>query len=313
MSRNIPTARITHDIGTHYLTAFERKLGVSTPIQKYLSMALGANGVLLQDMVQAYSVYADNGIFKPAIAITKIEDSKGNIVESVYPEEVKKSGDENSVGNEKNKLPEGGKIAAKQNKSVPYSELSPDLIETAIATIVHDKVSLTDLEIKTLYCSNIPQGHVITPQTAYLMVQLLKGVVESGTGTRVKALSKPAAGKTGTTNDETDAWFIGFVPDLAAGVWIGFDEVQKIGQKIAGGNTAAPIFVDYMKVATDGWEAKDFTPPEGFPEKDIGNLAGGSSIFGTMPKKMLGGGGATRESADRAGQFFEEDFESGGY
>lgn len=305
-SRNIPTAKIVFDIGTHYLTAYERKMGITSPIEKYLSMALGANGVYLQEMVQAYTIFLNNGVFKPAIAIEKIEDAKGNVLESATPS-AESAGHEPPSSEEK--TPEENLEPEKIGKNISPDELSAELWKIGRQSIERDKLDLTDLEIKTLYGANIPPGHVITPQTAYLMVTLLKNVVEGGTGTRVKALGKPAAGKTGTTNDETDVWFIGFVPDLSAGVWVGFDEVQKIGQRVAGGTIAAPIFTDFMKQATKDFEAKDFEKPEGFPDGDINNMAGGSSLFGASPKASFGSPGF-HEGGDKAGDFFEEDFES---
>ena len=91
---------------------------------------------------------------------------------------------------------------------------------------------------------------------------------------------------------------------------LGPREVQKIGHGVTGGVYAAPIFLDYMKKATEGWEAKEFKKPEGMPA-NIADLAGGSSLFGSAPKTLMPGmseGGFG--GADRAGEFFEEDFES---
>jgi penicillin-binding protein 1A len=88
---------------------------------------------------------------------------------------------------------------------------------------------------------------VIGEQSAFIMANLMKGVVEHGTGTKVKELGRPAAGKTGTSNDQMDAWFIGFTPSWVGGVWVGFDVKKEIGDKETGGKVAAPIFVDIMK------------------------------------------------------------------
>lgn len=322
-SRNIPTAKIVFDIGTHYLTAYQRKMGVTTPIDKYLSMALGANGIYLLELVQAYTVFANEGIFNRAIAITKIEDAKGKILEemgqAVEPPPPIEVAPDVAVEKERQAaeevVEEAPAAPGKIGKNVSPDELSTALWEAGRAWIERDKLNLTDLELKTLYGANIPPGHAITPQTAYLMVDMLKGVVEGGTGTRASVIKKPAAGKTGTTNDETDAWFIGFVPDLATGVWIGYDELQKIGPRVTGGVYVAPIWADYMKVATEGWEAKDFPKPADLPRGSIADLAGGSSLFGSYPKTAMPGmlegwGGGGGGGADRSGRFFEEDFES---
>src|SRR5262249_15179909 len=87
-----------------------------------------------------------------------------------------------------------------------------------------------------------PREQIIDPRTAYQMVSILEGVVQRGTGTAVKAVGKPLAGKTGTTNDSKDAWFVGFSPDLAVGVYVGFDQPRSLGGKETGGAIAAPIF-----------------------------------------------------------------------
>lgn len=79
------------------------------------------------------------------------------------------------------------------------------------------------------------------------MSNLLKGAVENGTGTAVKPLKRPVAGKTGTSNEEMDTWFLGFTPEWTCGIWVGFDVKRRIGYKETGGKVAAPIFLDFMK------------------------------------------------------------------
>lgn len=88
---------------------------------------------------------------------------------------------------------------------------------------------------------------VISEQSAFIMSNLMKGVVEHGTGTKIRELGRPAAGKTGTSNDQMDAWFIGFTPNWVGGVWVGFDVKKEIGDKETGGKVAAPIFLDVMR------------------------------------------------------------------
>jgi penicillin-binding protein 1A len=104
---------------------------------------------------------------------------------------------------------------------------------------------------------------VIDPLTAYQMVSLLQGLVQYGTGTAVKAVGKPLAGKTGTTNDFKDAWFVGFSPDLAAGVYIGYDHPHSLGRGQTGGVVSAPIFRDFMKMALADQPATPFRVPPG--------------------------------------------------
>jgi penicillin-binding protein 1A len=93
---------------------------------------------------------------------------------------------------------------------------------------------------------------------------MLEGVVQRGTGSAVKkAIDKPVAGKTGTTNDYKDAWFVGFSPDLAAGVFIGFDMPASLGEGEAGGGVAAPVFADFMKTALKEEAGIPFRVPSG--------------------------------------------------
>jgi penicillin-binding protein 1A len=105
-----------------------------------------------------------------------------------------------------------------------------------------------------------PDVHdVIAPNVARTMVAMLEEVVQFGTAVRAKELGRPAAGKTGTTNDFTDAWFIGFTPSLTAGAWIGYDDKQiSLGKKETGARAALPIWLDFMKAACEGKPAEDF-------------------------------------------------------
>ncbi len=103
----------------------------------------------------------------------------------------------------------------------------------------------------------------LSPQTAYITTSLLKGVVEHGTGWRAKKLKRPAAGKTGTTNNLNDAWFVGYIPELVAGAWIGYDTEKPLGRNETGSKAAAPIWVSFMKKATKNIPITDFPIPDG--------------------------------------------------
>lgn len=104
---------------------------------------------------------------------------------------------------------------------------------------------------------------VVDPATAYQMVSMLEGVVQRGTGARVSAVGKPLAGKTGTTNDNFDNWFVGFSPDLAVGVYVGFDTPGTLGSRETGASTAAPMFQEFMEQALKGQPAIPFRIPPG--------------------------------------------------
>lgn len=104
---------------------------------------------------------------------------------------------------------------------------------------------------------------VLDPLTAYQMVSILEGVVNAGTATVVKSVGKPLAGKTGTTNDAKDVWFVGFSPDLAVGVYMGFDKPKSLGTSATAGQYAAPIFRDFMTAALKDKPATPFRVPAG--------------------------------------------------
>ncbi|MCU1310024.1 MAG: Penicillin-binding protein [Candidatus Angelobacter sp.] len=102
---------------------------------------------------------------------------------------------------------------------------------------------------------------VVNSKTARTMVSLLQGVVQQGTATAALKLKHPLGGKTGTTNDFTDAWFVGFSPSITCGVWIGFDEKKTLGSKETGGQAALPIWIDFMRVALQGRDNETFVKP----------------------------------------------------
>jgi len=104
---------------------------------------------------------------------------------------------------------------------------------------------------------------VVDPASAYQVVSMLQGVVERGTGRRVRAVGKPLAGKTGTTNKSMDTWFMGFAPDLAVGVFAGFDEPRPLGARETGSSVSAPVFRDFMAAALEGRPAIPFRIPSG--------------------------------------------------
>ena len=104
---------------------------------------------------------------------------------------------------------------------------------------------------------------VIDPMTAYQVTSMMEGVVQRGTATVVRSVGKPIAGKTGTTNDEKDVWFIGFSPDIAVGVYLGYDKPKHIGRGATGGQMAAPIVADFLKVALADKPAAPFRVPAG--------------------------------------------------
>lgn len=127
----------------------------------------------------------------------------------------------------------------------------------------------------------------ITPQNAYIMTRLLKGVVEFGTGGKARVLNRPLGGKTGTTNDENDAWFLAVTPHLVTATYIGYDQLQPMGRGETGSGAALPAYIYYAKEALNAYPADDFTQPDGlvFAQVDDKTLP---FIEGTEPGSGYG-------------------------
>ena len=169
---------------------------------------------------------------------------------------------------------------------------------------------------------NVPLGggpaqaepaEVLSPLDAYLATDMLRAVVEEphGTGRQAQALRRPLGGKTGTTNEQADAWFVGFSPDLMAGVWVGFDEKRVLGRGETGGRAALPIWIDFMREALAERPRRDFPVPEGVVfarvDRASGLLAGPDSTDsyfqafaeGKVPTETSDGSVAASESDRR--------------
>ncbi len=128
---------------------------------------------------------------------------------------------------------------------------------------------ITDSTGRVLYTGDTLPQQAMKPETAFLITNLLKGAVERGTGWKARELGRPVAGKTGTTNDFRDAWFIGYTPSMVAGVWVGYDDHRSIGPKETGARAALPIWLDFMKKATKDNTPEDFAVPEGIIFRQI--------------------------------------------
>jgi penicillin-binding protein 1A len=111
--------------------------------------------------------------------------------------------------------------------------------------------------------SPVLKESVISPQNAFIMTHLLEGVVQHGTGQRAKVLGRPIAGKTGTSSDYADAWFIGYTPSLLTGVWVGFDDKTSLGTNETGARAALPIWIYFMDQALRNIPIEAFKPPQG--------------------------------------------------
>lgn len=126
---------------------------------------------------------------------------------------------------------------------------------------------------------------VVDPRIAYQMVSIMEGVVQRGTATRLRSLNRPLAGKTGTTNDSRDVWFVGFTPDIVTGVYIGYDTPKSLGEKATGGGIAAPIFGEFMQKALADTPATPFRMPSGIRLIPV-DPASGNRVSPTAPNMV---------------------------
>ncbi len=121
---------------------------------------------------------------------------------------------------------------------------------------------VVDRQGKVLESNEPSPEQAISPQTSFLITSMMEDVVKYGTGWRAKSLGRPVAGKTGTTNDYKDAWFVGYTPGLVASVWVGYDNARGLGSQETGARAASPIWVSFMNSAVQG-EPEAFSQPEG--------------------------------------------------
>jgi membrane carboxypeptidase/penicillin-binding protein len=137
-------------------------------------------------------------------------------------------------------------------------------------------IKVLDSDGRVLHREERHEERVLSSETAYMMTDMLVSVVNNGTaiGARIRGFTAPAAGKTGTTNDFTDAWFIGFTPDLICGVWVGFDEKKGIGERASGAKAALPIWDRFMKEALGEGPYREFVRPPGIVKVPICTATG---------------------------------------
>ena len=141
-----------------------------------------------------------------------------------------------------------------------------------------DKISFEGTNVPIIK-SNFKQ--IFSPQTAYQMTSILEGAVQRGTGKKLKELNMQIAGKTGTTNNNTDTWFIGYTSNLVIGVYVGHDNPKRLGKYETGSKTALPIFKDFIKKAVNNYEAKPFKIAEGIKMMVIDADTGKKADFGS--------------------------------
>jgi penicillin-binding protein 1A len=215
-SRNVATVRLLEKIGVRPVVDFSRGLGIASPLNHDLSLALGSSSMTLLELTSAYGVFANQGLKLEPYAIAMVQSSGGQMLDQ---------------------------------------------------TLFEPKP-------------------VLSQETAYLITNVLQDVIQRGTGQLAKSIDRPIAGKTGTTNDYTDAWFIGYAPNLVAGVWVGFDDLRSLGETESGAHAALPIWLEFMREALVQLPVVPFEIPENIVfakvDPETGLLAPEQSDQGTV-------------------------------
>jgi penicillin-binding protein 1A len=271
-SRNLASVRILMDINPYYAVDYAKKFGFISHLNPYPTLALGGSDVTLLEMIKAFDVFATGGkLVKPKF-ILRIYDRDGKIVEDntvlLSKEEFEKA------ERERKRMEILEQIAYSKNDIDDNTEREFTEEKLTQEDLNRNKDSLTPQEfLKLLRSGNFTQfdsstnrgEQVISPETAYIMINMLQAVIKEGTGQRAIELSSlaPIAGKTGTANDFTDAWFIGFSPRIIAGVWVGNDNHKPIGKGEVGSSAALPIWMDFMNEALRKFPGGDFKVPMG--------------------------------------------------
>ncbi|MGE0484687.1 MAG: penicillin-binding protein 1A [Gammaproteobacteria bacterium] len=243
-SRNLVSIRLLRAIGVEYALDYVARFGFrADELPRNLSMALGSGEVTPLQLVTGYAVLANGGHRVDPYFIERIEDSEGQQLHAASPATV--------------------------CTVCEQVELDADGEPTDLETLV----SMQHLPPQH------PAPRVIAAENAWIMNSMMQDVIRFGTGRRARSLGREdLAGKTGTTNDQKDAWFSGFNADLVTTVWVGFDRVAPLGRRETGAQAALPMWIDFMKVALQGAPEATMERPPGLVtvriDPDTGLLAG---------------------------------------
>lgn len=286
-SLNIPSVKIMEDIGVPFATEFAQRLGVFSKLNPDFTLVLGSSSLTLYEMTKVFSELGRMGLKTRPQLVKKVIDRSGKVLLENLDLDARFTDDNQKINEEF------------EQKRKAYLEKSQD-IENADSPFYFDN-----------------PDQLIRPQTAYVITNMLKGVVQdpNGTGGKAAELGREVAGKTGTTNGYADAWFLGYTPNIATGVWVGFDKEKSIGKSEVGGKSALPIWLQYMKEAHGSLPILTFPIPEGVKivkvDAESGRLANSASkrvieqayIEGTEPSSAAS---RSEETTDHLKQDIDE-------
>lgn len=317
-SVNTVTIRVADMIGVDYLVRFARHLGLRSLINQPgdLSMAIGTYEVTPLELTNAYTVFAAGGLLADPVFVTQVTDYDGTVLERAEKNEVPEQAP--ALEN----VPRLRHLGAEQWPA-ETAELTLDPLserrryEFLTAFNIREKPELAPTREEP--ATEEPTGdgrnvwrQVLDPRVAYLITSMMHSVATEGTGAKSNILKKIVAGKTGTTNQYVDAWFVGFSPEIVAGVWVGYDQgARSLGRGESGSTTALPVWIDFMQTALAERPNLDFPAPPGIVYAEIDpetgllappGLKGVREIFlpGTEPTEY-----APSPTAPRPQDFFD--------
>ena len=221
-SINNATVHLFRDLGVDFVIDYVRRLGIQSPLVRDLSLAIGSSDVTLLELTAAYGVYPNGGRRLFPRFIRRVTDRDGNVL----------------------------------LENVPLGTPPPPVVKPLQAEgATGEDEGYPDSEL-------LPTEQIIPKADAYLMCDLMRAVVLEGTGRRAQRIGGHLGGKTGTTNEYADAWFLGFSPDVVTGVWVGHDADTRLGYGESGAIAALPVWVDVMEAAMAERPVRDFDVPE---------------------------------------------------
>ncbi len=300
LSRNICTIKILMDVTLEPVIKMARRLGITSRLGRNLSLSLGTSEVTLFELTSAYTVFPNAGIHVEPVLVKRIEDRHGNVLEDnteipmvndaqiPFPEprqELKELDQPVVMSLEDEFVEEDIKEETAPDTDSGETESSAKLVED----LVHGDMSIAGESLIAAEHEPEPRevAPAMSPETAYIMTNLLQGGVRSGTGRRLKKYldRQDLAGKTGTTNNAEDTWFMGFNPDYTTGVWVGFDEKRPLGKSEHGAKAALPIWGYFMRELLKDMPEREFPVPPNVEFAVMTTYAGNSSE-GFYPKTV---------------------------
>jgi penicillin-binding protein 1A len=259
-SKNLVTARLASMIGMPAIAKTAQQFGIMDKMPLYYSMALGAGDTTLFRMIAAYGMLDNGGHWLNASLIDLVQDRDGRIIYQKGTAQCAAC-----------YITAG--VHARPDNDPAYTAAGP-----ADPSLIWLKGA--SYAANPIFHRPTKPDPLVGPVADEQIITMMQGVVQHGTGIKVAAVGKPLAGKTGTTSDWFDGWFVGFSPDLVAGAYMGFDTPRTLGDGEVGGNTAAPIFRDFMAAALKDQPAVPFPEGSGGEMVMINAYSGQATVAG---------------------------------